>query len=591
MASAKILLTNRSNSSNETEFSFGRFRLMHDGTVLRGEEPVHLPPKELAALKVLLAHAGQVVNRSLLKKELWGDVHVTADSVPRCLSSLRARLEPDHCIQTVYKRGYRLVGHVIHHGARAQATYRLAIMPFSIGQGLEEHLGTAISEEISARLTESGHPRVSILARDSVFTLARRGHSAAQVGAMLHADLVLTGTLRATPSHFRLRAEMVRVEDGTQIWVEDLLLPKDRFATLKSEIIERLSYRLGADFTLSEHGVSKARPEIVRRDAYETFLRGHHEWQSLERHRMIDAAQGLLLATELDENFLSARVDLAHLIVAQELCGYMPPRVAGERMRSLAPNARELARTAPALLPPLGWTIFHVERDVVSAMELFSQSAHLAHDPWITRLRVMLALSLHRFDEAAEWLHAALIIDPYAPWLHACLAWTCHLAGDADQSMSYLHEALRTFPENESTRLYASMILAFHDDAQRAERMADDLVRQTPYSDHALAIHAYALARSHREKESRDLLERLQWLGRERYVSTSFTPAAFLALGDVDSAISELQNADQARCPWFFQMLADPRLNDLHGIPQFEKMRASLEHLEGIDDNLPELPI
>ncbi len=89
-------------------FTFGNLHLETDGTLTRGDEVIHLPPKELAALKLLLAHAGQIVTHQQLKKELWGDVHVTDDSVPKCLSSLREALAPDDCIQTVYKRGYRL---------------------------------------------------------------------------------------------------------------------------------------------------------------------------------------------------------------------------------------------------------------------------------------------------------------------------------------------------------------------------------------------------------------------------------------------------------------------------------------------------
>ena len=76
------------------------------------------------------------------------------------------------------------------------------------------------------------------------------------------------------------------------------------------------------------------------------------------------------------------------------------------------------------------------------------------------------------------------------------------------------------------------------------------------------------------------ILERLQWLSRERFVLRSFLPAAFAALGAVDEAIAELQAADDARCPWFFQMLADPRLQPLHGHAEFELMRESLEKLE-----------
>jgi TolB-like protein len=83
-----------------------------------------------------------------------------------------------------------------------------------------------------------------VLARDSVFTLAARGLTAQQVGETLKADLVLTGTLRNLPAHFRLRAEMIRVEDGTQLWVEDVLVPQSRIAGLESELIERLVFRL-----------------------------------------------------------------------------------------------------------------------------------------------------------------------------------------------------------------------------------------------------------------------------------------------------------------------------------------------------------
>src|SRR5580658_3442277 len=81
----------------ESSLLFSSFRLEPDGSLFRGNSLVHLPPRELAALRLLLANAGQIVTPSQLKQTLWGDVHVTADSVLKCLSSLRARLQPDDC--------------------------------------------------------------------------------------------------------------------------------------------------------------------------------------------------------------------------------------------------------------------------------------------------------------------------------------------------------------------------------------------------------------------------------------------------------------------------------------------------------------
>src|SRR4051794_6865732 len=73
-----------SSSASRPGFTFGEFRLEPDGTLLHQNSPVHVPPKELAALRLLLQHAGQIVTPRQLQEELWGDVHVTADSVPRC---------------------------------------------------------------------------------------------------------------------------------------------------------------------------------------------------------------------------------------------------------------------------------------------------------------------------------------------------------------------------------------------------------------------------------------------------------------------------------------------------------------------------
>ena len=118
-------------------------------------------PRSWRRLRLLMAHAGQVVSPAQLKHELWGDVHVTADSVPKCLSSLRARLEPDACIQTVYKRGYRFSAEIKRQSAApAEKLLRLAILPFATGFSVPEHLGPAIAEETIVSLTSARSRRL-----------------------------------------------------------------------------------------------------------------------------------------------------------------------------------------------------------------------------------------------------------------------------------------------------------------------------------------------------------------------------------------------------------------------------------------------
>jgi len=579
-------------------YSFGGFRLEPDGTLWRGDDVVHLPPKELAALRLLLASAGQVVSPQQLRRTLWGEVHVTADSVLKCMSSLRARLEPESCIQTVYKRGYRFIAAVsLRSDQPTGAPPRLAILPFVTEHFVPDHLGGAIAEETMARLSNLQYPFLSVLARDSVFALVRRGLTAEQIGQKLRADLVLTGTLRAFSMQFRLRAEMIRVEDGVQIWVDDLLVDRDQLTGLESRLVERLVHRLATGapveksplpslartgLEISAAAVSAPGDErrIVQRQAYDAYLRGHHEWQTLHRHRMQDGLQHLLRSIELDSSLIAAKVDLAHLCITEAFYGYMSPVVAADHVHRASESVYDLPLHAPELLPALGWINFHFDRDLSAALAAFASSAHLPHDPWITRARAMFYLSRHRFADAIALLHKAIQEDSYSPWLQSRLAWALHLNGQAAESVEQIQHSLSQFSEHEFTNFYGALILAYNGDLRRATQLAQDLAQRLPFFDPATAIHAYTLARAGRKDEARTILERLQWLSRERFLLNSFNPAVHVALGDHDAAIGELRNANESRCPWFFQMLADPRLKPLHGLPEFQQLQEVLTAME-----------
>lgn len=575
------------------EYHFSSLRLDAEGLLWRGDSEVHLPPRELAALRLLLASEGRIVTADQLRHELWGDVHVTPDSITKCLSSLRFLLEPDNCIQTIYKRGYRIRNLVSRGGKGADAALpRLAILPFETTDGVADHLGRAIADETTAQLSNLAQPVAVMLARDSVFALADHQQTALQIGQTLRTDYVLTGSLRALPTHTRLRAEMVRVSDGAQLWVEDLLVDQDGLFNLDMELAERLVTRLQtAPFQCdATEALPLRRSGTTRqREAYDAYLRGRHEWLTLQRHRVQDGAQHLQHALECDANLIAARLELVRVHVAQSYYGFLTPRTAAEMIRRVATPVVNQASDAELLLPALGWISFHVDHDLASALQYFSASAHLPHDLWTTHLRAVFALSRQRFPEAEEILTTALDHDPYSPWLQARLAWALHLSGQASRSMDQIRRTLQMFPGHEAAFFYASLLFAYNGEAAQATQFAHGLTNRFAYFDLATAVHAYTLACANRRDEARALLERLQWLSRERYLLCAFIPAVHVALGDHESALNELRNSAESRCPWFFQMLADPRLAPLHDRAEFHQLRATLTRMEESTQEVEEL--
>jgi DNA-binding winged helix-turn-helix (wHTH) protein/tetratricopeptide (TPR) repeat protein len=565
-------------------FWFDGFRLEADGRLLRGETRLQLPAEEAAVLRLLLMRAGEIVSPIELKRVVWGEEHVSCEVVTNCVASLRERLQPADCIEVVYKRGYRISAAVETDDVReAGALPRLAVLPFGGGYGVADYLGSAIAEATMEQLGGAEHAVASVVARDSVFTLARRELSAHQVGNALEADLVLGGVLYATPERLRLRAEMIRVADGAELWIEDLMVERGRIMELERELVSRVTSRIhSGGFSIAATATAGLAHEDSPRDgeAYDLFLRAHHEWQSLERHRMQDAMGRLQRAIELDPSFMTARADLAHLCVTQALYGFMPATAAASVVRRAAGQIPESSGNAETLLPALGWIYFHVDRNLRAALDAFARSAHLPHDPWITRVRTMFLLSRHRFDAAIDALRTAIQADPYSPWLQAELAWALHLAGETEASVDQIRKAISQFTEHDGAHLYGAMILAYNGEAARAVELARALASRSAHFDLATAAHAYALACAGRKEEARTLLERLQWLSRERFVMNTFDAATYVAMDEDEAALEELRIANENRCPWFFQMLADPRLRPLRGRPEFEKMRSSLRAME-----------
>lgn len=432
------------------------------------------------------------------------------------------------------------------------------------------------------RLGRARQAVASIVAPHSVFLHVRRGHSPQQIGPMMDADLVLTGSIRALPAHYRLEAGMIRVSDGSQLWAADLLVEKNRLAGLERELADLVAFRLqqGGVSICAEVEEDEPVSDPLRREAWGSYQQAHQEWQTLERHRMQDALRRLTRAIEIDPQLIAARLDLAQLCVVQSLLGYMPPANSAAIVKQAATAGQALPSTPEAILPMLGWVHFHLDRDLPAALRAYSLSAHLPDDPEVTLTRPMFALSRHRMEEGIEMLGSAIRHDPWSPWPNGLLIWAHHLAGRAEACVTHAVEASARFPDHTPTSIYCAVVLAHNGEVARAEKLAKETAERSPYSDLAASVHAYTLACSGREAEARDQLERLHWLSQERYVLTSHLAAVYVALGELDAAVEQLRAANRSRCPWFFQMLADPRLKPLRGHPEFQAMQQILPAME-----------
>lgn len=565
-------------------YRFADLQLKSDGTLLRGESVLDLPPLELALLRALLVRQSRVVGATELNRAVWGEPYPAGQPLTACLASLKEKLAPTDCVETVYRRGYRIVATAEpDQPSPVKSLPLLAILPFSTGYDVPEYLGLSLTELTMEQLRGAHPATISIAARDSTKALARRGLPRQEIGKLLNAEFLLVAHLSATPASHRVRAEMIQVENDAPLWAEDLIAKRGQIAELAAELTNRLSRRLhGTETTIHAAATPPAASETSdsEREAHDLYLRAHHERQSMERHHMQNAMGRLLRAVELDETLMAARVDLAQLAVLECIYGYLSPRIAATTVRRAAQGVPELNEQAVTILPALAWVEFHFDRDARSALLMMARSAKLPYDATNTRTRSWIMHSRHRFGEAVELLRAALRTDPWSPWLQAALAWSLHLAGEREVSIVQAKKIVELFPDYENSLLFAAMILAYNEEFEPALEAAKTLTTRAPHYDLAISAHAYALACAGHRDEARELLDRLHWLSGERYVLKTLNAATHLVLGETAAALAELRNANEGRCPWFFHALGDPRLKSLHGHPEFAELNAVLAKME-----------
>lgn len=97
-------------------YEFGDFRLdTVDQLLFRNGDEVHLTPKAVDILLVLLRNHGHVVEKDVLLREVWPDTIVEENNLTRTISTLRKTIDGDleeGFIETIPKRGYRFIGEV-----------------------------------------------------------------------------------------------------------------------------------------------------------------------------------------------------------------------------------------------------------------------------------------------------------------------------------------------------------------------------------------------------------------------------------------------------------------------------------------------
>jgi adenylate cyclase len=277
--------------------------------IRKAEKVIQIEPKIIDVLVCLAGYPGEVLPKEKIIRAVWPDTFVSEGILSYSISELRKAFGDDarnpSIIQTIPRRGYRLIAPVVHKEPAFKAEPSVAVLAFSdmSPERDQEYFCDGIAEEIISDLALLKGLRVA--SRTSAFSFKGKSEDVRDIGRKLGVDAVLEGSVRKAGNRLRITAQLISVKDGCHLWSEryDREL-KDVFA-VQDEISRTIAAVLKVTLTAKE---SDALGKVPTTDlqAYDFYLRGRQFFYQYKRTGIEFALRLFSQAIELDPAYARA---------------------------------------------------------------------------------------------------------------------------------------------------------------------------------------------------------------------------------------------------------------------------------------------
>jgi len=450
----------------------------------------------------------------------------------------------------------------------------VAVLPFT-NQGNNadtEYLSDGMTEEIINSLSRL--PQLRVMARTTVYRYKGRDDDPRKIGRDLGVGAVLVGRVLSRGDSYTMQTELVDVSNGTQLWGNQYKGKLDDILGVQEEIAQQVSQNL----RLRLSGVEKS--EISKHttqnpEAYQLYLKGRYFWNKRTEDGLLRAITYLHQAAEKDPQYALAYAGLADSYLVQGWIGQLSPRDIYPKARDAATKALELDDTLAEAHNALAsvkrdydWDWSGAEREYKRAIELNPNYA-TAHQ-WYGELLAVLG----RKQELTAEMNRAQQLDPLSPIINGekgiMLLWA---TGRADLALEQLQKTLEIDPNFAHVHWHLGILHLWKGELAEAAAEFQTAATLSPSVTMYKGGLGHVYARMGRTAEARKLLEELNELSKQRYVSGLDLASIYTGLGENEHAFASLEKAYQERDPrliiWlnrhpeFDALRSDPRMKDL----------------------------
>ena len=448
----------------------------------------------------------------------------------------------------------------------------IAVLPFAdMSPGKDqEYFSDGLSEQLIHELAKvSG---LKVVGRSSAFQFKGKNEDLRAVGRKLGVANILEGSVRREGNHLRITAELIKADDGFQIWsqtydrgINDIFAVQDEIARAATEALQP---KLVAGNSRPAATWRSANPEV-----YQAYLQA--KYFSGRGHSKEDLGKALAYtdtAIKLDEKYAPAwalrsavQNEMAEYGLTDATEGYRMARDDAERAIALDPALASayLALANTQIDYDWDWDSANTSLAKAAALEPGSVEA--------LRLQSHLSRIVGNLDQATKLYQQVVALDPLRPNSYSALEYVLYVGGRYDEAQAALQKALDLNPK--ATYVHLTMgeaLIVVGEPRQAVAEIEKEPIEWAKLTGQALAYHALG-----REQDSNAALASL--IAKYGSGAAYQIAQAYAHRGEPDKSFEWLERAYTQRDPGLPEIKTDPLLKNLRRDPRYtallKKMR------------------
>lgn len=463
----------------------------------------------------------------------------------------------------------------------------VAILPFvnDSGDPNAEYLSDGITESIINSLSQL--PNLKVMSRNAAFRFKNSNLDPLEAGRNLQVGAVLTGRLVKLENRLIIKTELIKVDDGSQLWGAEYNSSLADIFSVQDEVSKKISQSLRLRLTgADEEKLAKRYTKDA--EAYELYLKGRYFWNKRNEQGFRNGIDYFKRAEEKDPTFALAFSGLADsyallcdIGVARPVDEMPKAKAAAQKAVDADPTLAEAYTSRAFVRLAYDWDWLGAESDFQQALKL-NPKYPTAHQWYASYL-----MQMGKFRLAKAEIEEAHNLDPLSPIISSNTGLYSYYEHNYDDAIAKYKLTLQSDPDFWVARHYLALAYlqkGMHADAISELRALIKAPPTGPVPDQAVeneieasASLGFAYARAGRNAEARDILAKLQSLSQRRYVSGLYFAIIYTGLRDNDRAIEHLNQAYQSRHPGLVLIRIDPMFEGLRADERFKQLAQRFE--------------